>query len=302
MNISRLNFKHLRYFAAVAAEGSVLGAARRLHVAPQTVSAQLRMLEEALGRQLFERAGRRLVLTVDGEVAQDYAKAIFALGEELTGVLGGGVQAKRLPLRLGITDSVPKLLVARVLEPVLARHRDRVELTCQEGPLVRLLGRTAAREIDGVLADLPAPPDLAAAVATRELMNPGLTFLAAPSLAASLREPFPKCLDGAPFIHWPQDAHIGQAIDMWFSRQGVQPRLAGRFDDSALMKTFATLGLGLVAVPSPIEKTVARRYRLVPVGRTREVRQPLYLIRPKRQRPHPLVTEIEQAFTGRAPG
>ncbi len=76
----RINLKHLHYFHEVAREGSLTGAARRLHLAPQTLSSQVRELEQSLGRTLLERAGRRLVQTPDGEVARDYAESIFALG------------------------------------------------------------------------------------------------------------------------------------------------------------------------------------------------------------------------------
>ena len=66
--LRHLNFKHLRYFAAVAQAGSVTAAAANLHVAPQTVSAQLAELESAMGRQLFDRLGKRLQLNADGSL------------------------------------------------------------------------------------------------------------------------------------------------------------------------------------------------------------------------------------------
>ena len=125
---ARINYKHLQYFQQVARDGSVTAAARRLHVAPQTVSAQLMTLERTLGRALFDRVGRRLLLTPDGRVALDYANSIFDLGLELRSVLAGQAQPRRLPLRIGITDGVPKLLAVRALAPVLERHRDRLEL------------------------------------------------------------------------------------------------------------------------------------------------------------------------------
>ena len=50
----RINLKHLHYFHEVAREGSLTGAARRLHLAPQTLSSQVRELERSLGRTLLE--------------------------------------------------------------------------------------------------------------------------------------------------------------------------------------------------------------------------------------------------------
>ena len=66
--MKRLNYKHLLYFHTVAAEGSILAAAKRLNVTPQTISGQLRLLEEDLGNALFALTGKRqrsLPLTAD---------------------------------------------------------------------------------------------------------------------------------------------------------------------------------------------------------------------------------------------
>ncbi|MEN8803962.1 MAG: LysR family transcriptional regulator, partial [Thiogranum sp.] len=85
--MSSLNFKHLRYFWAVAANGSIARAADILHLTPQTISGQLRELEEQLDVQLFEKSGRNLVLTDSGRMAFSYADEMFRLGSELQDVL-----------------------------------------------------------------------------------------------------------------------------------------------------------------------------------------------------------------------
>jgi LysR family transcriptional activator of nhaA len=58
-----LNYQHLRYFWAVARHGNLTRASSELHLTPQTVSAQIRDLENGLEVELFSREGRRLVLT-----------------------------------------------------------------------------------------------------------------------------------------------------------------------------------------------------------------------------------------------
>jgi LysR family transcriptional activator of nhaA len=288
----RINYKHLQYFHAVVREGSVTAAARRLHVAPQTVSAQVRSLERSLGRPLFERVGRRLVLTPDGEVALDYADSIFALGQELRGVMAGRVEPRRLALRLGVTDSVPKLLMASVLDPLFERHRDRLELSCSEAGAAELLGRLAAHQLDAVLAEMPVPPHLARTLRSRLLLESGLSFMASRRLKASLRAAFPGCLAELPLLNWPPDTTLGSAIDQWLADQGLQPRVFARCDDSALMKVLAQRGLGVIGVPSSVEEDVARQFHLVVLGRVPQLRQPLYLIRPAGRRSHPLLDEI----------
>ncbi|MFO1394543.1 MAG: LysR family transcriptional regulator [Steroidobacteraceae bacterium] len=288
----RINYKHLRYFQQVAREGSIAAAARRLHVAPQTVSAQLLTLESSLGRPLFDRVGRRLVLTTDGEVALDYAESIFGLGLELRSVLSGRARPRSIAFRVGIADRVPKLLAARVLEPVLSRHRDVLELTCEEGDADDLFGRLAAHRLDAVLADQPAPPHLARAMRARKLAESGVSFMASPALAASLRGRFPDCLAGARLIQWPAGSPTGSAIDAWLAERGVAPRVVARCDDSALMKVLAQRGHGIACVPTTIEREVARQHGLRRVGRVAELAEPLYVIEPLRRRPHPMLAEL----------
>ena len=82
-----LNYHHLLYFWTVAKAGSITAACEQLHLAQPTISAQLRDLENALGRKLFTRAGRHLVLTEAGRLVYRYADEIFSLGRELLDTL-----------------------------------------------------------------------------------------------------------------------------------------------------------------------------------------------------------------------
>src|SRR3954468_23737350 len=87
MKTTGINFRHLYYFWVVAKEGSVTRAAERLDVAVQTISAQLSLLEQSVGKALLAPQGRRLILTEAGRVALTYADQIFLLGEQLQDVL-----------------------------------------------------------------------------------------------------------------------------------------------------------------------------------------------------------------------
>jgi LysR family transcriptional activator of nhaA len=289
-----INLKHLRYFAEVARRGSVTAAAKTLFVAPQTISAQVQALAGSLGQPLFERVGRRLVLTPAGQTALDYANAIFALGDELGAVLRGGARAKAIALRVGVTDSVPKLLTVAVLQPLVERHRRELELYCREGAYGELLGRLAAGELDLVLAETAVPANLARSLHAAALTDSGMSFVATRPLAAKLRKRFPQSLDGAPFLAGSSPSSlVGQALEAWFARQDVRPHVVGRIDDSALLNGFAQRGLGVVAVPTSIEADVGRQYGLRLVGRTEDLRQSVFLIRARGRRPHPLVAELE---------
>src|SRR5438309_11830250 len=106
----------LQIFKAVVDEGGVAKAAARLHRVPSNVTTRVKQLEARLGRALFHRRRRRLVLTPDGEVLLAYADRLLRLSSEAEAALDGG--APRGTLRLGTLGSA----VATRLAPVLARY------------------------------------------------------------------------------------------------------------------------------------------------------------------------------------
>src|SRR6478752_7643578 len=98
-----LNFHHLRYFWTVARKGGVHKAAEELRVSQPSISAQLKLLEDAFGEKLFRRNGRNLVLTEAGHVVLSYADEIFSAGRELMSAMKQGPSGRALTLTVGIT-------------------------------------------------------------------------------------------------------------------------------------------------------------------------------------------------------
>src|SRR5262245_60112685 len=111
-----LNYHHLLYFWTVVREGGISKAADRLRLSQPTISAQIKILEDALGERLFQRQGRTLVLTDVGRVVDRYATEIFTAGSELLETLKGRPSGSgRAPrLAVGVANAVPKLVVYRL--------------------------------------------------------------------------------------------------------------------------------------------------------------------------------------------
>ena len=109
-----LNYHHLLYFWTVVREGGVSRAAEKLRLAQPTVSAQVKLLEDTLGQPLFDRQGRRLVLTDTGRMVYRYADEIFGIGRELLETLKGRAPGRPLQLTVGVANAVPKIGRAHV--------------------------------------------------------------------------------------------------------------------------------------------------------------------------------------------
>ena len=96
-----LNYHHLFYFRAIATEGSVIKAARKLRLGQPTLSTQLKQFEDNLGQQLFERKGRTLQLTEAGQMVLEYANEIFALGDEMVEAINDRLHSGRVDVTIG---------------------------------------------------------------------------------------------------------------------------------------------------------------------------------------------------------
>jgi LysR family transcriptional activator of nhaA len=292
--INPLNYHHLRLFQAVAREGNLTRASEKLHLTPQTVSTQIRDLETAVGEKLFLRTGRSMVLTDAGQVALRYSGEIFSLGQELIETLRGQPTGRPVQVRIGTPEALPKLIVHRLLEPAL--HLDMpIQILCRERSPTELLADLSVHRLDVVLSDTPIPP-LAKVRAYNHLLGTcGITFMAQANLARRLRRGFPQSLGGAPVLLPSDDAVLRRDLDGWFDKIGVRPRIVGEFEDSALLKCFGQAGEGFFAVPSVVEKEVARQYMVQKIAEIDAVTESFYAISVERRVRHPAVIAICEA-------
>lgn len=291
--MAQLNYKHLRYFWTVAKSGSIARASEQLHVTPQSISGQLSGLQQTLGVELFERAGRGLTLTDTGRRILGYAEEIFALGDDLLDAVRDRESQSMLPFRVGVADSVPKSVAYRVVAPVL-RLPEAVRVICREGRLVSLLADLAVHRLDMVIADRSMPKDVKVLAYNHLLGTSELTVFATPALAQSLKGPFPANLDKAPFLLPGEGVAVRPAIEQWFDTHNVRPRIVGEFDDGALMKAFGQSGAGVFVAPAAIADYVCRQYGVASLGRMTGVTEALYAITTERRIRHPAIMAVSQ--------
>lgn len=285
-----LNYRHLHYFWVAGHEGSLSRAADRLGMAIQTVSEQVRELERSLGVSLLKPAGRGLALTEAGLAVMQHADRIFELGEQLPEVARGAAERRTIRLAVGISDGLPKLVVRHLLEPVVTEPDLR--LICQEGPLERLLAELALHRLDVVLADRPAPANPSLRLYSRELGSSPIAWYASKSLATSARRGFPASLAEVPVL-LPSSQHVmRQLLEQWFERSALRPRIVAEFDDSALLKTFGSSGLGIFPAAERVEEDLVARYGVVRIGRCEGVVERFFAIGTERKVSHPLVRKV----------
>jgi len=290
-----MNFKHLHYFWVTARAGGILRAGKQLHITPQTLSGQIKLLEETLGRKLFRKHGRRLELTEDGHVALGYADEIFTRGAELeTALRQAGHSNKPLEFRVGVADSVAKSVAYRLIEPAMSIDQP-VRLIGNEGKFPDLLGQLAIHRLDLVIADEPLSSRISVKAFNHALGSTGMSFFCTSQLRRTLKGEFPQCLAGAPMLIQGASSSVRPQLDSWLAKHQIQPRVIGEFDDGALMTAFGREGRGVFMSPSVLEAETVSHYGVEVIGRSSELTESFFAVSVQRRITHPCVAAITQA-------
>jgi len=286
--MSQYNYRHLYYFWVVAKEGGISRAAERLDMAVQTISAQVRELEKALGHQLLKPQGRQLVLTPAGEAALGVADQMFQLGEKLPDVLNAAAMP-RVHLRVGTSDGLPKHAIPRLLAPVLQQAHLRLE--CHEGEVEDLLADLALHRLDMVLADRPAPNNPNLRVYSHALGESPLRWYGLPKWAQEWAQDPATALQRLPRLLPIGHSAVRPRLNQWFEREHLFPRVVGEFEDSALLVAFGEAGLGVFPAPALIHDELTQRHGFVALGEC-AVSEQFVLIGSERKVVHPLVRQV----------
>lgn len=300
--MTALNYHHLLYFGAVARHGSVAKAAAALHLTQPAVSSQIRTLSRQLKHPLLERRGRGVVPTEVGRIVARYADEIAILGRAMQDTLAGRTVDRLTPLRIGVVDALPKLLVHQLLEPVMV-PKAATRLVVYEEKLDRLLGDLVVHELDVVFADAPAPSAPSVRTFSHLVLESAIEFFAAPGLARKLHRKFPRSLDGAPVLLPTVNTSLRRGLDAWFDSKDIRPQIVAEIEDSAVLKVFGQQGAGVFAAPAIVGPELTRQYRVKSLGTADRVRETVYAITVERRISHPGVRAItDHARAGRPAG
>jgi LysR family transcriptional regulator, transcriptional activator of nhaA len=294
-----VNFKHLHYFWVTAKAGGIMRAGEQLHTTPQTLSGQIKLLEEWLGRKLFRKSGRQLELTDDGRLALGFADQIFTLGSEMETALRQAHGGQRvLDFRVGVADSVAKSVAYRLLEPALTLP-EPIRLICVESKFPDLLAQLALNRLDLVIADEPMSRRISVKAFNHPLGSTAMSFFCTPALKAQLKGDFPQCLNDAPMLIQGASASVRQQLEGWLTRYQIHPRVVGEFDDGALMTAFGREGRGVFMSPTVLEAETIAQFGVVVIGRSSELVEEFFAVSVERRITHPCVVAITDAARGR---
>lgn len=155
---SDLDLRQLRAFVAVHDTGSVSGAARKVHLTQPAVSRRISELESALGVQLFDRTGRRLRLTSEGESLLMHSRNVLAEAESFVTRAEALSEGRGRTLAVGTAPMTMESVVAPVLHRYLREHEE-IDVRLVEGGAPALLDKVEKGELHLSLS-VPLSPTL----------------------------------------------------------------------------------------------------------------------------------------------
>lgn len=284
-----INYNHLFYFWNVADAGSIANASKRLYLTPQTISTQIKLLEEATGTPLFQKSGRRLVLTEQGTVVKGFADEIFSLGSELSAFMRGNEKHTASDLKVGIVETLPKIAVEQLLHPAFDAN---VRLVCLEGDLDTLITALHKHDIDLILSDQSITVDDSSKIYIHALGQSKLALFAPPLLWSKYHDDYPNGLTDAPMLLSTENSPLRRAGEDWFIQHGITPRIVAECSDSGLLKAMAAAGHGMFIAPLNIETEIENVTGCKLVGELDGFTERYYAITFDKKIKHPLVGEI----------
>lgn len=285
----QLNYNHLRYFWAVAHEGSLTRAAAQLGLSQSALSVQIQKLEHQIGHPLFARVGRKLLLTEAGQIALDYADTVFKAGDELMSTLHGRPVASQQVFRVGALTTLSRNFQLEFLRPLVGRSD--VELIVRSGNIRELFALLEAHAIDVVLANSAAPRDARSLLRNHLLDEQPVSLVGRPR-SGRRKFRFPEDLRTVPVLLPSLDSDIRVAFDRILELAEIRPIILAEVDDMAMLRLLAREREGVTLVPPIVVRDELEAGVLTEYCRIPEVSERFYAIVQKRRFPNQLLREL----------
>lgn len=246
-----MDLRQIKYFIAVAEEGNIGAAARRLHVSQPPVTRQIQSLEEELGLELFVRTHRGVTLTASGEIfllhARRLADTFHSLKEKSTAAAEGRLGK----LHLGYYGTAIYQTIPNLLRAFRTQYPD-VEVSITQMPKVRQMEalRSGAIHIgfgrfypyeDGVVVRPLGAESLIVAIPSHDAL--------ASKTALSVRD-----LVKRPILLFPKDGRptFADEVSSILRHGGIEPHIADVVEDVHAALALTACGSGVSIVPASV--------------------------------------------------
>ena len=286
--MSHLNYNHLYYFWMVCKQGSVTKAADALFLTPQTVTGQIKALEERMSGKLTKRNGRTLEPTELGQLVFKYADRMFGLSYEMLDIVNYSQRSNML-FDVCVADALSKRLVSKILMTTVPDDNS-FHLRCFESTHEMLLEQLSQHKLDMILSDCPVDSSQSPGLYSKKLGETSMSFFCSREMNDVV---FPQDLELRKLLIPGSRTSMGRKILQWFDKQGLSPNILGEFDDSALIKAFARYHHEVIFLaPTLYAAEVKDELPLKQIAKLNDLKEEYYVIFAERMIQHPAVKNV----------
>jgi len=290
-----LNYHHLNYFRVIAAEGGIAKAAEKLRLGQPTLSTQLKQLEEMVGKPLFERRNRKMVLTEAGRAALDYSNEIFRLGDEMIEVLQDRSVGNQTHLQVGALDSVPKSVILSLVNEAY-KISPSCTVSILEGKGDELFRELYNHKIDLILSNYPPPALEKNQVFSKSIAKLPVAIFGSPAFR-SLKKSFPRSLNEQPFVLPTVHSKLRHDLNHYFKLQNIRVIPAAETQDTSLQILFAEQGIGLAPLSVVPADVLIKDEKLRRLGALKGVYEEIWLVSADRKIENPIASKLVKTFS-----
>ena len=289
-----LNYNQLYYFSKIAEFGSISLASQGLLISSPALSMQLKELEESLGTQLFDRVGKKLVLTEAGAIVVEYAIDIFKLGFELRDTIGDRkTDHERSKIEIGCQDTLPKGIADELLAFLIENKKCRVVM--KEGNREELLRLQNDFKLDLILTNSVPSVDNSFIYESKLLMKESLIILGYPKFK-NIKGKIAEIVK-VPFILPTYDSSLRQKLENYFTGQKMNLDVVAEVEDKATEIGLALKGVGLIIVMKNSVTDHLQKKTLVELHAIKNIHEEIWMIIGKRKILNPLALYAMKNFS-----
>ena len=291
--MAKLNYHHLNYFWHVAKIGNLTKTAEILHVSQSALSTQIKQLEDSIGKALFTRERRQLILTDVGKVTFSYAESIFNLGNELEGILNKGHQSKNQTLRIGMLSIMSRNFVEAFVKPLM--NNPKVKLVIAARGQTNLLTELSNHELDLILTNIEVRGSAQQSWQCQLLTKQPICVIGHPGLA--LAPTFSHAYKQANWILPLSNLPIRSAFDGLCAQHQFQPNILGEADDMAMLRLLTRDTKAVAVMPSVVVKDEITSGKLTVYATLPNIFENFYIVTVKKHMSNPLINELIESFS-----
>lgn len=254
------DLRKLNFFVAIAEGMHLSRAAEALNISQSALSRQIQSLEQELGFRLFDRIGKRLTLTAEGEDLLPRAAQLIEQAQGLSRHAAEVASGQIGHLRVGATAQTIASLIAPAL-PVFKRENPGIEITLAEGP-----NRTLTELVErGAVHLAIATPHDPAMFASEPLFDAQLLAYLPPGDARSQQARLAiEALVDAPVLLLRKGFMTRDLVDESFRKLGARPRIVLESDSPHALVAMVSQGQGIAMLSSAAAKGI-QNFRPVPL-------------------------------------